>query len=169
MSSQGKWICDGEPKNNDQSYVGTGSHAPHENYGPDCSVCGLPREAMQKKTVMSGKGVKIPRFTLPILVAIALLVLLGGGVSWYLATRDNQTQPVTDNGTPTPTSPSPQYSSALLSDTASPGNASLISQGEKILLDKTPAKQAGAAAFAGHRLSCAAAAADAHQNDAVRR
>lgn len=148
MSSQGKWICDGEPKNNDQSYVGTGSHAPQENYGPDCSVCGLPREAMQKKTVMSSKGVKIPRFSLPILVAIALLVLLGGGVSWYLATRENQTQPVTDNETPTPTSPSPQNSTALLSDTASPGNASLISQGEKILLDTTSAKQAGAAAFA---------------------
>jgi flagellar basal body L-ring protein FlgH len=103
---------------------------------------------MQKKTVMSGKGVKIPRFSLPILVAIALLVLLGGGVSWYLATRENQTQPVTDNETPTPTSPSPQNSTALLSDTASPSNASLMSQGEKILLDITSAKQAGAAAFA---------------------
>jgi len=55
---------------------------------------------------------------------------------------------VTDNGTPTPTPTLAQNSTALLSDTASPSNASLISQGETILLDTTPAKQAGAAAFA---------------------
>lgn len=148
MSSQGKWICDGEPKNNHQSYIGTGPHAPQENNSPDCSVCGLPREAMQKKTIMSGKTAKMPSLPLPILVVIALLILLGGGVSWYLATRDNQMPDVTDNGTPTPTPTAPQASTALLSDTASPSNASLISQGEKILLDPTPAKQAGAAAFA---------------------
>jgi hypothetical protein len=41
------WNCDGIPKNGQQYPHQGGSHQPHENFGPDCAICGLPQEAMQ--------------------------------------------------------------------------------------------------------------------------
>jgi len=51
MIPQGNWICDGEPKNNNQQYNGTGPHEPEENSGGYCVICGLPREAMERSLV----------------------------------------------------------------------------------------------------------------------
>ncbi|MGK7904456.1 MAG: PsbP-related protein [Hormoscilla sp.] len=51
MIPQGNWICDGEPKNNDRAYNGTGPHEPEENSGGYCVICGLPREAMERSLV----------------------------------------------------------------------------------------------------------------------
>ncbi|NER36679.1 MAG: DUF1795 domain-containing protein [Oscillatoria sp. SIO1A7] len=45
MNAPGKWICDGVPKDGKQ-YYSSGPHQDYENTGPDCVVCGLPREAM---------------------------------------------------------------------------------------------------------------------------
>jgi len=177
VNPQGKWICDGEPKNNNQQYFGTGPHPPHENYGPDCEICGLPREAMamQSKTVMSpGTGSKVSPLSLLVLVAIALFVLLGGGVGWYLVTQNNDLSVVDDNGDDTPTpNPTPTEIEieplAILSETATPNNVELISQGERILLEATPEKEAGAAAFAQKNWDEAITeyqqAADANPND----
>ena len=82
----GKWTCDGVPKNNDGAYYGSGPHAPCENYGPDCAICGLPREAMlgQSKTpttLISGPnnwgGQKPTRAIaiLPIIVGVVALIV----------------------------------------------------------------------------------------------
>jgi ABC-type branched-subunit amino acid transport system substrate-binding protein len=128
---------------------------------------------MRKKTIMSPRqGFKMPRFTLPVLVGLALLIVLVGGVGLYVARRDNQTPVTSDNDNPSSTPASPQTSInplAILSETATPANASLISQGEKILLDTTPQKQAGAVAFAQKNWDEAIAqyqeAADADPND----
>ena len=46
MSSS--WICDGVPKDG-KSYSNTGPHEPYENYGPDCVICGLPKNAILEK------------------------------------------------------------------------------------------------------------------------
>ena len=97
---------------------------------------------MQKK---SGTGLKMPQIPVPVWLAIALLIILGAGVGLHLATRCQKTPEVCRNDPPPPTSINPK---ALLSETATPDNRALISQGEKVLLDATPKKQAGAAAFA---------------------
>ncbi|MBC6424158.1 MAG: hypothetical protein GDA38_23700 [Hormoscilla sp. SP12CHS1] len=57
LKPQGNWTCDGDPKNNDRAYNGTGPHEPEENSGGYCVICDLPREAMDrslaKKTILS--------------------------------------------------------------------------------------------------------------------
>lgn len=159
MSPQNTWICDGQPKDGKQ-YPNSGPHEPYENHGPDCLICGLPREAMtpgkkttSQKTVVS----KSPSSGFPILpiLIVVLLLLLGGGFGLYRVLQGNR-QPgiATDPGTQTssPTTPpaaAPADPQAIVSETAS--NAQLISQGEKILISNTAnnaEKTQAAAAFA---------------------
>lgn len=142
------WTCDGTPKNGLQYPSCSGPHPPHENYGPDCVICGLPQEAMQPpKTVVSTPGKGMP-FPLPIalLVAIAVL-LLGGGSWWYFSQRGGSGSPPRENG---PDVVSPEANPlAIISETAA--NSSLISQGEKVLIfdsKNVSEKTSAAAAFA---------------------
>lgn len=142
MSNQRSWICDGEPKDG-QQYPNASPHEPQENFGPDCVICGLPREAMVKgkhpkpatqphTTTVSQPPSPIPKIAIAIL---ALLVLVGGGFGAYKLLSSNPEKPVTTS-TPPPVSQEPV-------------NTDLISYGEKILLDSTnPQKQAGSQAFA---------------------
>lgn len=131
MNKQGKWTCDGVPKNSDIEYYGSGPHAPCENDGPDCLECGLPREAMiPTRTLPSpppGSAIGATgsqKSPLLGIVAIALLLLLGGGGVWYLGSRifDSDTEQASING---------GKNSVILSETAV--NSQLISQGEKVL------------------------------------
>lgn len=145
VTTRNTWFCDGEPKNSEQEYYGTGAHAPCENDGPDCQECGLPREAMQPpKTVPSYAPslIKTQKSALPVIVAIALLLLLGGSGIWYLSTRKtNSPAGVTDtNGS---------KNSVILSENAV--NSQFISQGEKVLFlsgANVSQKTAAAEAFA---------------------
>ena len=111
MTSQSKWICDGVPKNNDQQYNTSGPHPACENEGLFCNVCGLPPEAMLKKTIVSNPdpnqntGNKT-QGKLPILVVslrILFLLALGGGAFWYL-TKGNKPD-ITNNGNDTDSFP----------------------------------------------------------------
>jgi phosphate transport system substrate-binding protein len=45
------WICDGVPKDGKQysNQNPQGKHEPYENFGSDCVICGLPKEAMGSK------------------------------------------------------------------------------------------------------------------------
>ena len=43
------WMCDGVPKNGKEYPHCSGSHEPHLNTGPNCTVCNLPFQAMQPK------------------------------------------------------------------------------------------------------------------------
>ena len=73
MTSPEKWICDGISKN--PKYTGSDPHEPHENYAPDCELCGLPRESSIKPP--TSLPIK------PILIAIAGLLVIGGSGAAY--------------------------------------------------------------------------------------
>lgn len=141
VSTQGKWVCDGAPKNSDREYYGAGPHEPCENDGPDCIMCGLPKEAMTPpRTIVSrrggasggGKVAKEP------IVAIAILVLLMVGAAggfWYFSREKSQEQTeIVETKTDINqdiTAPTQTNSLAIVSATAS--NPLLISQGETVL------------------------------------
>lgn len=144
------WICDGTAKNGQQYPNCSGPHPPYENHGPDCAICGLPQEAMQSaKTVVSSPGGGGGKFPLPIAVVVAIaLLLLGGGGWWYFSQQKGDRTQVEENGGGEVVSPTVNPL-AIVSETAV--NASLISQGEKILISggkNSQEKMAAAAAFA---------------------
>lgn len=140
------WTCDGVPKDGKQ-YPGVSPHTPQVNTGPDCIICGLPKEAMNPgqagkskpgKTVMAGSsGNGSPSWLIPVIIAIIVLIL-GGGVAAFFLLQGNNDQtinPPTPSPSPTPTVPTPS-------------NGDAISRGDKLFLQSTPNKQAGADAFA---------------------
>lgn len=143
--ASGSWICDGVPKNGQTYANASGPHQPYENYGPDCALCGLPREAMGSSAPPSGK--------MPIAAIIAALVVLallgGGGFLAYrlMAERSPESLPTTTGSVPSPTP-----ITGLISQTSA-ANSAHISQGEKILLNepnpqRAELKQKAAQAFA---------------------
>ena len=126
------WTCDGVPKDGKDYPDCSGEHEPYENYGPDCVVCGLPREAMQEK-----RGGASPSWLKPTIVAaIAALFIVGGGFATYQLVSSRRGDDGTDS------------EAELVSQTVSTSSRSKISQGEKILLELRPDKEAGAEAFA---------------------
>ena len=143
------WTCDGVPKDGKQ-YPGAFPHNPQENTGPDCTICGLPREAMQPgktvkpkqpgKTQMvggSGSGISSKSWLIPAVMAILVLLIGGGlGVYWLLRPKDSTLNGSENLLSPSPESPIP----------ASKGES--VSRGEKLFLTPSPDKQAGAQAFA---------------------
>jgi phosphate transport system substrate-binding protein len=109
------WTCDGVPKNGKQypNQNPPGRHEPYENYGGDCVICGLPREAMQ------GGGAKLPIGAIASAITAVLLLAIGG--AGFLFFRSTQSCPagqqkvadvcVAITPTPTPTDtaiPTPQ-------------------------------------------------------------
>lgn len=87
MSSSRSWICNGQPKNG-KSYPNASLHSEYENFGPDCAVCGLPREAMSSTLVKGGSGSRgrtqvsrAPQKTA--LAGLATLAIIGG-IGWGL-------------------------------------------------------------------------------------
>ncbi|NJM86927.1 MAG: ABC transporter substrate-binding protein [Hydrococcus sp. RU_2_2] len=166
------WICDGVPKDGN-SYPNASAHEPYENTSPDCVICGLPKEAMQpstkvpRKTVYVGKPNqknKQSQWLIPAIVVVALLAAGGGFGLVRLLTSDRSSTP-TPSETTTPTSA--PVVGGFASENAT--NGQLLSQGEKILLDPTSEKQAGADAFANKDWDGAIAsyqkAADNNPND----
>lgn len=152
MSSPRNWICDGVPKNGQHYPNCSGPHPPYENQTPDCVVCGLPREAMEgkkpvrgSKTVISGgRSSQI----LPMSIAIALILLMGGAVAWFLFGRGDDRLVVESNREISSLSQTANDPLINVSQTAV--NAELISQGEKVLFEggtNFQQKAAGAAAF----------------------
>ena len=144
------WFCDGIPKDGKQyPNAPEGGHEPYENYGPDCVICGLPKEAMKgsgkpKKTEIAGESVQESSFPIPVIIGVVAIFMIVGGVGLYflLGNSDNNTSNNNQNNNSIKVIPS---GSGLVSDNAS--NAKYISQGEKILLDSNLEKQAGAASF----------------------
>lgn len=142
------WSCDGVPKNTKEQYPGGGAHPPHDNGGPFCDVCYLPKEAMDTLPTGGGGGFDLKKILIPI---AGVLVVGGGGFGLYKAFSGKTPEPsaattgVTSTTAATTASPEGLLSSKAVS-------APLISQGEKILLAGGKAdaeKQAGAAAFVG--------------------
>lgn len=143
------WICDGVPKDGN-SYPNAFEHEPYENTGPDCIICGLPKEAMQpgktkaqpKKTVYVGSSAAKPQsqWVMPVMIAGIVLLAASGGFALFRLLSNSQA----DTGTSVSTTTT--VPGAFVSENAT--NAQLLSQGEKILLDSTPEKQAGATALA---------------------
>ncbi|MFW6358820.1 MAG: ABC transporter substrate-binding protein [Chroococcales cyanobacterium] len=141
------WTCDGVPKDG-KSYASSGPHPPYDNSSSFCDLCGLPKEALETNKPKKPKKTHVSRgshsaWILPAMIAVIILILGGGGFALYQAIGNrndsNGGEAATNGGTSTASS------NGLVSDTAV--NPQLISQGEKILFDPTPAKQAGATAF----------------------
>ncbi len=155
--TQRTWTCNGEPKDGKQYPNCSGFHEPYENYGPDCVVCGLPKEAMtlQNRPKPPPKTVTSSNFSLPLptVILVGVLLALAAGLGFYKVyeARQGSDEPVvvTADGVESPdTAMTPADSQAIAS--ANAANAQLISQGEKILLTSSTnlQKNAGAAAFA---------------------
>jgi len=158
VSSQKSWFCDGQPKDGKSYPNCSGVHESYENFGPDCLMCGLPKEAMVAKKGQQGNNspqatiISQPSSPLPSLAIAGLVLLAALGVgfgAWKVLQNTQETGKVTESSSPS-ISPvavaiDPQ---ALVSSTAV--NAQLISQGEKILSSggQNIPKTAGAAAFA---------------------
>ncbi|GCL51111.1 hydrophobic amino acid uptake ABC-transporter [Microcystis aeruginosa NIES-3804] len=147
------WQCDGIPKDGKTYPQATaGGHEPCENTAPDCPICGLPREAMDpvtttvKTTVVVSPGGKTrvgqkSNWLLPFaLIITALTAGLGGWSLLQMLIPKPDTSPVVQEKTP-----DKQTKATFVSNTAK--NPDLFSQGEKILLNSTPDKEKGAAAF----------------------
>lgn len=156
------WICDGIPKDGKQYPNCSGKHEPYENFGTDCVVCGLPKEA-----VLAPTRITINRSSFPVVPVVVgcLLLLLAGGTAFfaYRFLLGNGGEPSQTNGQENVTNDSGD-SIALGSK-----NSQFISQGEKILLDRTPEKDAGASQFESENWDGAIAdyqsAVDANSND----
>ena len=163
------WICDGVPKDGKQYPNCAGEHEPYENSGPDCVVCGLPQEAMQAgkaaKTTVAGTPGGKNKLLMPAIVVGIILVVGGSGFLLFNSLKKKQPQQVFTQETPRQTRNT--NLGGLVSQNAT--NPQLISQGEKILLDSTPNKQAGASAFAQQNWDSAIAsyqqAANVNPND----
>lgn len=80
MTSSKSWICNGIAKDR-KEYSGLGgAHEPHENYSPDCEICGLPRESQESPAIslidyLSTRALMI--------VVIAGILAMVGGVAAY--------------------------------------------------------------------------------------
>lgn len=145
MNPKTTWICDGRPKDSNQYPDHSGPHEPQENSGPDCVMCGLPREAVEakgkhivQKTFVSKAAQKL---NLGPIALVAVLIIIAGGAISLVAVKmlnsiDNE---VIIN------------SAGFVSEKAT--NTSLFSQGEKILLDETQLKLDGASEFARQQWS----------------
>ncbi len=141
------WTCDGVPKDGKQ-YPGAFPHSPQDNTGPDCTICGLPKEAMQPgktvqpqqpgktKVVGSGSGTSSTSWLIPAVVAM-LVLLIGGGLGVYWLLRLNNTG-MNGNGSVNPPPDTP----------ITPDSGESVSRGEKIFLNKSTNKEAGSQAFA---------------------
>ncbi|ACB50387.1 unknown [Crocosphaera subtropica ATCC 51142] len=139
------WTCDGVPKDGKQ-YPGVSPHTPQTNTGPDCIICGLPKEAMEPsqgekqkpgKTVMAGSsGSGSPSWLIPGIIAV-IIIILGGGLAAFFLLKENDQSINTPTPSPLPTETTP-----------TPTTGESVSRGDKLFLQSTPNKQAGADAFA---------------------
>ncbi|MGK7940031.1 MAG: ABC transporter substrate-binding protein [Crocosphaera sp.] len=146
------WTCDGIPKDGKQ-YPGAFPHNPQDNTGPDCTICGLPKEAMQpgktvpppqpaptgtSKTQQIGTSPSTTSSTswlIPAVIAMFVL-LIGGGLAVYLLLKPHNSPIPGPDPISSPTTPIP------------PINGKSVSRGQTLLLTPSPNKQAGAEAFA---------------------
>jgi ABC-type branched-subunit amino acid transport system substrate-binding protein len=138
MSSLQPWTCDGTPKNGKDYPNCSGAHEPYENYGSDCAICGLPKEAMMTSI---DNGRSNPNLVKIGVIAGAILVL-GGLVFTGTKMFSNKTEEINNTNI---TNTTPVNGGVFLSNTAN--NSQLISQGERILLDSNPSKEAAANDF----------------------
>jgi ABC-type branched-subunit amino acid transport system substrate-binding protein len=138
------WTCDGIPK-----VLGypKNPHEPYENYSPNCVICGLPQEAVVPDKSKSTQISALPKVKVLVIINVIVFLLIIGGISVFFLLKpsprkDNDTD-ITTNGSSNQSiiTPSPFIS-------VNANNSSLISQGEKILLDSTPEKRNGTASFA---------------------
>ena len=151
------WICDGIAKDGKQYPNCSGEHEPYENFGPDCAICGLPKEAMKPgKPAKTSSSTTISRSSqlpaAPLIVVAAVIALGVGGFGLYqlINSQGRQEEPTVNSAT------NWANSDKFVSETAS--NAQFFSQGENILLGQTPEKQAAAREFAARNWQGAIAA-----------
>lgn len=144
--SSSSWMCDGVPKNGKAYPHAGGAHPPHENFGPDCVICGLPREAMNPLSGTGATGAgksKVPLVS----VALGVALLFVGGIGFlgyriFVGSRNGNTLlPTAGTGS----------GNQLVSKTTA-RNTAYISQGERILISepnpqRAALKQEAALAF----------------------
>lgn len=83
------WTCDGVPKDG-QKYPNQnppGKHEPYENFGADCVMCSLPKEAI----VGGRKSGAIP--ILPIAGGLLALAALGGSYMFFSNQQSSKVEP----------------------------------------------------------------------------
>ncbi|HEY9631131.1 MAG TPA: ABC transporter substrate-binding protein [Coleofasciculaceae cyanobacterium] len=88
MTTSKSWTCEGKPKDG-KDYPNAFAHQPYENFGPDCAICGLPREAIEtkgKRPAAAAPGQAGNRSGVGVAAALitALLLALFGAGAWFL-------------------------------------------------------------------------------------
>jgi ABC-type branched-subunit amino acid transport system substrate-binding protein len=147
------WKCDGIPKDG-KTYPQAiaGGHEPCENTTPDCPICGLPREAMDPATttvkttvIVSPGGAAAGQKSNWLLPFALIITALTAGLGGWSLLQILIPKPDTSQVIPEETANREPNEATFVSNTAK--NPDLFSQGEKILLNSTPSKEKGAAAF----------------------
>jgi branched-chain amino acid transport system substrate-binding protein len=145
VSTSKSWTCEGKPKDG-KDYANAFPHQPYENFGPDCAICGLPREAIESSR---GKGAAAGASSrrsgvglIAGLITAVLLAVLGAG-AWFLWKAfqpETATTPVSPTATASPST----------SATVPAASASRFSSGERTLFTYRGnfARDRGIAAFA---------------------
>lgn len=117
------WMCDGIPKDGKSHQNSPSPHEPFENFGPFCSVCGLPKEA-----VVVRRPPPFPPW-LKIAAGIAVAAAAIGGMAAAMGGRDGATKPSTATGEGNCIAIA---GDSLISEKAT--NKEKISQGERVLI-----------------------------------
>lgn len=127
MSTSKSWSCDGKPKDG-KDYPNAFPHQPYENFGPDCAICGLPKESVEgakgkrasspagNRSGSGNRGVGLAAG----LVTALLLAALGAG-AWFLwkslqkpavdGSADGSAPPALGTSPGSPAAPSDRFSS----------------------------------------------------------
>ncbi|MBW4660768.1 MAG: ABC transporter substrate-binding protein [Drouetiella hepatica Uher 2000/2452] len=118
MTTSKSWLCEGKPKDG-KDYPNAFAHQPYENFGPDCAICGLPREAIETKgkrpaagAAPNPSGNRTGVGLAAGLITALLLALLGAG-AWFVwkQLQGKSPSPIATNS-PSPNSPAPPLTAA---------------------------------------------------------
>ena len=127
------WKCDGVPKDGKQysNQNPPGKHEPYENYGSDCVICGLPREAI------TGGGKSPAKAIAAIITGAFAIAAIGGSYLLFKPCPQGQQK---INGSCIAVSPSPTFPSTPTStpSTVKPMNTLKKSQTPEANLKKSP-------------------------------
>jgi len=137
VTTSKSWTCEGKPKDG-KDYPNAFAHQPYENFGPDCAICGLPRDAIETKgkrpaagsAASSPSGNRSGVGLAAGLITAALLALLGAG-AWYLW-KSLHSDTAATSPTPSPiATDSPSSNSPTPPPTVAPSDR--FSSGERTL------------------------------------
>ena len=133
MTTSKSWTCEGKPKDG-KDYPNAFVHQPYENFGPDCAICGLPREAIETSkgkraaaAPVAGQSGNRSGIGLAAALITAVLLALFGAGAWFLwkSLSGKSPDPIA-SGSVTPSAMPGSSAAAAPSDRFSSGDRTLF-------------------------------------------